>query len=87
MNYDNNTGISLLWLGDKEEDFVFVDELAGYVEQTKMNMNLMLTKFEKGWLGPYGKVTENQIKDFLPGPSVDTFILMSAMEGELSQIR
>ena len=56
MNYDNRTGVSLLWLGDKAEDFIFIDEFTSYVEQSKLNMNLMLTKFEKGWVGPYGKV-------------------------------
>lgn len=56
MNYDSSTGVSLLWLGDKEEDFVFKDEFTSYVEEGKLNMNLMLTKYEKGWVGPYGKV-------------------------------
>ena len=66
---------------------MFIDEIAGYVEQTKINANLMLTKFEKGWLGPYGKVTKDHIKSYIPGPGDETFILMSALEGELSAIR
>lgn len=68
MNYDNETGLSLLWIGDKESDFIFVDEFVTYVEQCKLNMNLMLTTFQKGWLGPYGQVTEDYIKDFMPPP-------------------
>lgn len=89
-NFDQRTGVSLLWLGDKEEDFVFIDELATLVEQTKLNMNLMLTKPEKGWLGPFGKVTRDHLYEYLPPPGNkhdDTFILMSALEGELVDIK
>lgn len=31
MNYDNRTGVTLLWLGDKAEDFIFIDEFTSYV--------------------------------------------------------
>ena len=87
MNHDNQTGISLLWLGDRSEDFVFVNELSSYVEQCKLNMNLMLCGFEKGWVGPYGTVNTTHLEEFLPFPSDDTFIIMSALEGPLEEIK
>ncbi len=43
-----------MWMGGKMEDFVFVDELGFLVEQSKLFMNLMLNKFEKGFPGMYG---------------------------------
>lgn len=73
----------MLWLGDKEEDFVLIDELGEMASRSKINLNLMLTKFEKGWLGPFGKVTKNHVVDFMPPPTQldDTLIIMSALEG------
>ena len=82
MNYDNRTGISLLWLGDKQEDFVFLRELCAFAEQGKLNMNLMLNKFQKGWLGPYGAVNIHHLQDYMPMPSEDTMIIMSALDGQ-----
>ena len=43
-NQDNETGVSLLWVGGKMEDFMFIDELGFLVEQSKLFMNLMLTQ-------------------------------------------
>ena len=39
----------------------------------------MLTKYEKGWIGPYGKVLQSHVNDFMPLPHDDTFIIMSAL--------
>lgn len=50
-------------------------------------MNLMLTKFEKGWVGPYGKVLSSHVDDYMPYPADDTFIIMSGLEGELEEIK
>jgi NAD(P)H-flavin reductase len=68
MNYDNKTALSLLWVGDKQSDFIFLNELATIAKLGKLNLNLMLTEFEKDWLGPYGKVIEEQINDYMPPP-------------------
>lgn len=49
-------------------------------------MNLMLTSFQKGWLGPYGRITEDYIKDFMPPPVDRQMIIMSGLQGEMAHI-
>lgn len=44
-------------------------------------MNLMMTGFQKGWLGPYGKLMESHVEDFMPPPQSNSMILMSGLEG------
>lgn len=80
--------MSLLWLGDQQSDFVFADELVSYVEQCKLNMNLMLMGMGVGrdWLGPYGRVMEDHIRDFMPFVGSREIIIMSGLEGELAYI-
>lgn len=48
INHDNNTGVSLLWLGDEETDFMLLDELIAFQQQYKLNMNLMLMGMRSG---------------------------------------
>lgn len=39
-----------------------------------------------GWLGPYGKVMDKHIKEFMPFPDSNEIIIMSGLDGELSYI-
>jgi NAD(P)H-flavin reductase len=68
MNYDNSTALTLLWMGDKQSDFLFLEELMSIAKLGKLNLNLMLTEFEKDWLGPYGKVLDQHVSDYMPPP-------------------
>lgn len=71
--------MSLLWIGDKEQDFIFLDEFVSLSERGKLNLNFMLTQFEKGWLGPYDKVMEQHISDYMPPPLANSMIIMSGL--------
>ena len=68
-NYDNETGVSLLWIGEQPDDFIFIEEFSTLAEQHRLNFNLMLKEARQGWIGPYGAVNQAHIKSFMPPPS------------------
>jgi hypothetical protein len=37
----------------------------------------MLSENVPGWIGPYGKINESYINDFMPPPTDETIILLS----------
>ena len=41
-NFDSETGVSLLWIGEEADDFVFIEEFSTLAEQQRLNFNLML---------------------------------------------
>ena len=41
-NFDNKTAVSLLWIGEEPDDFVFIEEFSTLAEQNRLNFNLML---------------------------------------------
>ena len=41
-NFDSKTALSLLWIGEEPDDFVFIEEFSTLAEQNKLNFNLML---------------------------------------------
>jgi hypothetical protein len=65
---------------------MFIDELTELQERKKLNMNLFLNKFEKGWVGPYGKLTEDHIRDYMPPANDDTNIILSGSKSQLNEI-
>ena len=75
-NYDNETGISLLWMGREMEDFIFMEEFSMLAEQQKLNCNLMLREMKAGWVGPFGPVTSQHIASFMPPAGPDTVIIL-----------
>ena len=68
-NYDSHTGVSLLWIGEQPDDFIFIEEFSTLAEQHRLNFNLMLREARQGWIGPYGTVNQAHIKSFMPSPS------------------
>lgn len=68
-NYDSQTGVSLLWIGEEPDDFVFLEEFSLLSEQLRLNLNLMLREPKPGWIGPFGKVNKSHIKSYMPPPS------------------
>ncbi|CAM6002795.1 unnamed protein product [Sphagnum balticum] len=85
-NYDNRTAVSLLWLGQEMDDFVFLEEFSMLAEQFKLNFNVMLHQKQPGWIGPFGPVTETHIRDFMPPPGDDTIILLTGGSKEVAHV-
>jgi NAD(P)H-flavin reductase len=75
-NYDSRTGLSLLWVGQQPEDFVFLEEFSTLAEQQRLNFNLMLESARPGWIGPYGQPNASHLSAFLPPPGEDTALML-----------
>lgn len=82
-NYDNRTGVSLLWVGEDPDDFVFLEEFSMLSEQLRLNCNLMLREPKAGWIGPFGKVGSSSIKSYMPPPGEDTALVIMGGPEEL----
>lgn len=67
-NYDDKVGVSLLWVGEEPDDFIFLEEFSMLSEQLRLNFNVMLRTSKPGWIGPFGKVNSSHIKSFMPPP-------------------
>ena len=74
-------------MGQKMEDFVFLDELGFLVEQSKLFMNVMLTQFEKGFPGMYGEIEEKYFKDYLPPAGEDTVLFLAGTTPQVIRLK
>ena len=85
-SYDNSTAISLLWVGEETDNFIFIEEFSTLAEQQKLNFNLMLRQLKPGWLGPFGSVTVQQIQSFMPPPGPDTAIMLISGPADIDHL-
>lgn len=86
-NYDNKVGVSLLWVGEQLDDFVFLEEFSMLSEQHRLNFNLMLKEPVGGWIGPFGKLNKNHIESYMPPPQDNTALILLGGEKEVGHIR
>lgn len=86
-NYDNKTGVSLLWIADQMDDFIFLEEFSMLAEQQRLNFNVMLRENKPGWIGPFGKLTKSHMLDFMPPPGDDTALLLISNSTEYKQLQ
>lgn len=75
-SYDNQTALSLLWVCQEPENFLFLEEFSTLAEQQRLNCNLMLRGLKEGWVGPFGAITAHHIQSFMPPPSPETAIML-----------
>ncbi len=65
---------------------MFIDELTDLQERNKLNMNLFLSKFEKGWVGQYGKISQDHIRDYMPPAGDETNLILSGNKSQLDEL-
>ena len=75
-NYDNRTGVSLLWVGGQPEDFIFLEEFSMLAEQLRLNFNVMLREGREGWIGPYGRLSAAHLRSFMPAAGEETALVV-----------
>jgi hypothetical protein len=77
-SYDGKTALSLLWMGEDIESFIFMEEFSTLSEQSRLNCNLMLREFKNGWVGPFGPISKTHLTSFMPPAGEDTAIILIA---------
>jgi hypothetical protein len=86
-NYDSRTGLSLLWVGEEIDDFVFLEEFSMLSEQFRLNFNMMLKEPAPGWIGPFGRLNQTHIRSFMPPPQDDTALMMLGSSKEVGHMK
>ena len=85
-SYDGKTALSLLWMGESVESFIFMEEFSTLSEQLRLNCNLMLREFKNGWVGPFGPISKTHLTSYMPPGGDDTAIILIAGPKEVKHL-
>jgi len=75
MEKRDNMSISFLYVNNKMEDLLLMDELVKFFEDNKLSLNFLQEEPTKFWKGLKTKLTKDVFEDYMPTPTPETMVL------------
>jgi cytochrome-b5 reductase len=81
-NPNDKTQVTLLFANSKEEDILLKHELE-FLQTRHQNFRVhhVISKPSASWRGLTGRIDQNMVRDYLPGPSNDSLIYVCGPQG------